>query len=189
MKTKNNTENSSEQGTAQAKVTENEKAPINNKTTPTKSFLRNSFNKIGFALIFLLIGALFVGLALYLPAQTNLKSAQTELDRLQPIETEYIALVQEHEIVNARSGVYKALSDTSMLHLALSANDQNRIDQYSGYIEEDLKKLVVPNFPDLPASLSNQFAKVMTSSATNRPKAINELQDFQNDLLAVVDNL
>lgn len=168
---------------------EQEKAPKIKRAGQTKSFMRDSIKKIGYALLFLLIGALITGLALYLPTQIKLKTTRAEVDRLQPIETEYIALVQEHEIVSARSGVYKTLSDTSMLHVALGNNDSNRIDQYIRYVEEDLKNLTIPNFPDLPSSLTNQFAKVITSAGSNRPKAINELQDFQNDLLLVVDNL
>lgn len=190
MNNEKNTENLSGLGIDQEKVLEKHDKPTNNKkSSQTRSFLQDSFKKIGYALLFLLIGALIVGLAFYLPTQTDLKTARAEVDRLQSIETEHIALVQEHETISARSGVYKTLSDTSMLHVALVNNDSDRIDQYIRYVEEDLKKLSVPNFPDLPSSLSNQFAKVITSTVSNRQKAINELQDFQNDLLLVVDNL
>ena len=190
MNNEKNTKNLSSPGIDQEKVLEKHDKPINNKkSNQTRSFLQDSFKKIGYAVLFLLIGALIVGLAFYLPTQTDLKTARAEVDRLQSIETEHIALVQEHETISARSGVYKTLSDTSMLHVALVNNDLDRIDQYIRYVEEDLKKLSVPNFPDLPSSLSNQFAKVITSTVSNRQKAINELQDFQNDLLLVVDNL
>jgi hypothetical protein len=190
MNTEKNNEKITDPKPDQEKALEKQdKSTKNNKSNRTKSFMQDSFKKIGYALLFLLIGALIIGLVLYLPTQTSLKTAQAEVDRLQPIETEYIALIQEHETVIASSGVYKTLSDTSMLHVALVNNDSDRIDQYIRYVEEDLKKLDIPNFPDLPSSLSNQFAKVITSTTSNRPKAINELQDFQNDLLLAVDNL
>ncbi|MDO9565555.1 MAG: hypothetical protein Q7J15_02275 [Candidatus Desulfaltia sp.] len=190
MDTEKNTEKLTGLGTNQEKTLEKQEiASKNNKSSQTKSFMQDSFKKIGYALLFLLIGALITVLVLYLPTQTGLKAAQAEVDRLQPIETEYLTLVEEHEIVRARSSVYKTLSDTSMLHVALVNNDPNRIDQYIRYVEEDLKNLTVPNFPDLPSSLTSQFAKVTTSAASNHPKAIEELQDFQNDLLLVTDNL
>jgi hypothetical protein len=155
----------------------------------TKIFMQDSLRKIGFGLLFILIGALVVGIALYLPAQTKLKTAQAEVDRLQPIESDYLVLAENYAIIQARTELYKTLSDTSMLNVALVNNESNRINQYIRYIEEDLKNLTVPNFPDLSSSLIDQFAEVVSIAASNRTKAIDKLGDFQNDLLLVADNL
>ena len=186
----NNSENPSELQPEQETVESTEKlAPKNKVLNRTKSFMHDSLRKIGFSLLFLLIGALVVGIALYLPTQTKLKTAQTEVDRLKPIETEYLVLVENYTVFQARTDLYKTLSDTSMLSVALMNNQSNRINQYIRYVEEDLKNLAIPNYPDLSTSLIDQFFEVTSIVATNSTKAIDKLGDFQNDLLLAADNL
>jgi len=190
MNAEKNTEKLSELQPEQEKAAEKEEKILKNKKpSQTKAFMQDSLRKIGFALLFFLIGALLIGIALYLPTQTNLKTARAEVDRLQPIEADYLVLVEEHDIIQARSGVYKTLSDTSLLHAALVNNESYRIKQYIRYVEEDLNNLIIPNFPDLPSALINQFAEVTTAAASNHTKAIDKLQDFQSDLLLAIDNL
>jgi len=166
-----------------------ESKPKSKQPGRTKLFMQDSLRKIGFAVLFTLIGALLIGITLYLPAQTKFKTALTELDRLQPIEAEYQVLVEEQAINQARTGLYKTLSDTSMLHIVLVNNQPNRINQNVRYVEEDLKNLIIPNFPDLPSTLISQFAEVAIIAASNQLKAIEKLGDFQNDLLLAADNL
>jgi hypothetical protein len=168
------------------------KAETSNKSkgpSRTRIFMQDSLRKIGFALFFFLIGALVVGIALYLPTQTKLKTAQSEVDRLQPIESDYLVLTENYAIIQARTDLYKTLSDTSMLNIALVNNEPNRINQYIRYVEEDLNNLSIPNFPDLSSSLIDQFSEVTSITTSNRTKAIDKLGDFQSDLLLAADNL
>lgn len=166
------------------------KKPVQDKKSEQKNqIFMTTIKRIGFALLFLLIGALVVILSLYLPSASGLKQAQTELDRLVPIETEYISLQEDCQTAKTQASVYKILSNTNLLHIALLDNNTNRINQYIRYVEEDLNKLSVPKFPDLPTELSAQFSKVKSHSSDDRLKAIDELQDFYNDLLLLIDNL
>jgi len=187
MKTEESTKNLSTEGQNMNGVP---KKPVKDKkSTQKKSFFQTTIKKIGFALLFLLIGALIVVLPLYLPSVSALKKAQSEVERLLPIETEYFALQEDYQIVSTQADVYKILSNTNLLNVALVDNKTNRINQYIRYVEEDLTELSVPKFPDLPAELSAQFSKVKSQTANDRLKAIDELQDFYNDLLLLIDNL
>jgi hypothetical protein len=164
--------------------------PVKEKKPGQKNqFFQTTIKKTGFALLFLLIGALVVVLSLYLPSASALKKAQSELDRLMPIEVEYTSLQEDYQTASTQADVYKILSNTSLLHIALVDNKTSRINQYIRYVEEDLNKLSVPKFPDLPTDLSAQFSKVKSHAADDRLKAIDELQDFYNDLLLLIDNL
>jgi hypothetical protein len=145
--------------------------------------------QIGLALLFLVIGILAVLLALYLPVRKDLQNAQSELDRLVPIETEYLALQQSSEKTQAQALVYKMMSNTSRLQEALAGNDSERVSQYLIYIEEDLGKLVLSNLPELPTSLTAEFTKVKTAITSKAASAANDLEDFYNDLLVLSDNL
>ncbi len=187
MKTKETTNNLSVEEPKKSLVS---RKPGNDKKSGEKNpFLQATIKKIGFALLFLLIGALIIVLPLYLPSASALKKAQTEVDRLQPIETEYIALSEDYQTVSIQAGVYKILSNINLLHIALADNKTSRINQYIRYVEEDLNKLSVPKFPDIPNELAAQFSKVKTHAANDRLKAISDLQDFYNDLLLLIDNL
>jgi hypothetical protein len=187
MKTEETTNNLSTEGLKKNDLSE--KPVKNEKSAQKNSFFQATIKKIGFALLFLLIGALIIGLSLYLPSASALKKAQTELDRLIPLETEYISLQEDYQTASTQAGVYKILSNTNLLHIALADNKTSRINQYIRYVEEELNKLSVPKFPDIPAELSAQFSKVKSYAANDRLKAIDELQDFYNDLLLLIDNL
>ena len=187
MKTEESTNNLSAEDLKKSDVSTK---PVKDKKSGQKNqFFLTTIKKIGFALLLLLIGALVVVLSLYLPSASALKKAQSELDRLIPIEAEYTSLQEDYQTASTQAGVYKILSNTSLLHIALVDNNTSRINQYIRYIEEDLNKLSVPKFPDLPTDLSAQFSKVKSHTADNRLKAIDELQDFYNDLLLLIDNL
>ena len=84
---------------------------------------------------------LVILIALYFPAASKLKSAQVELDRLVPMETEYLELQESYNNNQAQVLVYKLMSNTSILQEALAENDSNRTKQYLNYIEEDLSQL------------------------------------------------
>ena len=166
------------------------KKPVKDKKSGQKNqFFLTTIKKIGFAFLLLLIGALVVVLSLYLPSASALKNARSELDRLMPMEAEYTSLQEDYQTASTQAGVYKILSNTSLLHIALVDNNTSRINQFIRYIEEDLNKLSVPKFSDLPTDLSTQFSKVKSHVADDRLKAIDELQDFYNDLLLLIDNL
>ena len=159
------------------------------KNTSGKPFLQETLRKAGFALLFFLIGALEVGIALYLPARSSLLKAQEELDRLIPMESEYLVLKEGYETFSTQVNVYKILSNLNLLRVALTENETNRINQYINYIEEDLSSLEVPNYPDLPASFIGQFKKVSAVSTSDPQKALDNLQEFHNDLVLLIDNL
>ena len=187
MKTEESTNNLSAEGLEKSDVL---KKPVkDNKSGQKNQFFLTTIKKIGFALLFLLIGALVVVLSLYLPSASALKKAQSELDRLMPIEAEYTSLQEDYQTASTQTDVYKILSNTSLLHMALVDNKTSRVNQYIRYVEEDLNKLIVPKFPDLPTDLSAQFSKVKSHAADDQLKAVDELQDFYNDLLLLIDNL
>jgi hypothetical protein len=154
-----------------------------------KSAVQSVLKQIGLGLLFLVIGGIAVLLALYLPASKALKDAQVEVERLTPIESQYLDLQESHAKVQAQVLVYKIMSNASQLQVALIDNDSDRTSQYLGYIEEDLSQLEISDFPDLPTSLLTQFEKVKSNIGSDRLTAIDELQDFYQDLLLLTDNL
>ena len=158
-------------------------------TNGKMSGFTNILRKIGFGFLFLVLGMLIIGIAFYLPAKSNLKTSEVELERLRPIETAYEDMLVEHERVNIQRVVYKILANASQMHIALINEDNSRIAQYLQYIEDDLSSLTIPDFPDLPASLQEQISKVSDMRVTDKPGALNALQLFQNDLLLLIDNL
>jgi len=187
MKTEESTNNLSAEDLKKSDIS---KKPVKDKKSGQKNqIFLTTIKKIGFAFLLLLIGALIVVLSLYLPSASALKKAQSELDRLMPIEAEYTSLQEDYQSASTQAGVYKILSNTSLLHIALVDNNTSRINQYIRYVEEDLNRLSVPKFPDLPTDLSTQFSKVKSHAADDRLKAIDELQDFYNDLLLLINNL
>ena len=187
MKTEETTNNLSAEDLNKSDVSEK---PVKEKKPGQKNqFFQTTIKKIGFALLFLLIGALAIVLPLYLPSASALKKAQTELDRLTPIEAQYTLLQEDYQTVSTQADVYKILSNTTLLQIALADNNTNRINQTIRYVEEGLENLSIPEFSDHPAALSSQFSKVKSYADTDRSKAIDELQDFHNDLLLLIDNL
>ena len=186
-----NTEETSNNVSTESLNKKNESVkPIKDKKSGQKNpFFQATIKKIGFALLFLLVGALIVVLSLYLPTVSTLKKAQTELNRLIPMETEYISLQEEYQITSIQADVYKILSNTALLQIALADNNTNRISQTIRYVEEGLENLSIPEFSDHPAALSSQFSKVKSFAATDQSEAIDELQNFHNDLLLLIDNL
>jgi len=145
--------------------------------------------QIGLALLFLVIGMLGILLALYLPASRDLKNAQTELDRLVPMETQYVELQVSNANTVQQALVYKLMSETIQLKNALEDSDSNKTSQYLTYIEEDLSQLDLSVFPDLPTSLTSQFEKIKTSINSTPANAVGEVDKFYNSLLTLSDNL
>jgi len=158
-------------------------------TKAKPSGFNTMLRKIGFGFLFLLLGALIVGLALYLPANSNLRAAEAELERLLPIESAYEDLLVEHEELSIQRLVYKILANANQMHIALLNEDSSRVAQYRQYIEDDLSNLSVPDFPDISESLQKQFSKVTEKRTTDKSGAIEALQVFQNDLIVLIDNL
>lgn len=154
-----------------------------------KTGFQSMLKQIGMVLLFLAIGALVVILAVYLPTMKKLQTAQNELERLIPIETQYIELQESHDKAQTQAIVYKLMSDTSRLEEALANNATERITQYLIYIEDDLSELIISESPELPSSLTAQFGKIKSSISSNRTTAIDDLQDFYDDLLLLADNL
>ena len=154
-----------------------------------KSGFQGMLKQIGLALLFLVIGMLGILLALYLPASRNLKNAQTELDRLVPMETQYVALQVSNANTVQQALVYKLMSETTQLKNALDESDSNKTSQYLTYIEEDLSQLDLSVFPDLPTSLTSQFEKIKTSINNSPTNAGREVDKLYNSLLTLSDNL
>jgi hypothetical protein len=145
--------------------------------------------QVGLALLFLVIGMLGVLLALFLPASRDLKDAQTELERLVPIETQYVELQQSSAKIEQQGLVYKLMSETTQLRSALDEGDSNKTTQYLTYMEEDLSQMDLSQFPDLPTSLTDQFNKIRTSISSTPTSAVSEVDKFYNSLLTLSDNL
>jgi len=159
--------------------------PKPEKTSPSK--FESLITKIGVWLLFLLIGALAVTLALYLPTLTRLNRAQAEVERLTEIETQYNQLLPKYELAKAQSAVYKTISDASLLRTALLENDTTKTDQQMRYVEDDLAALNIPDYPEILQRLQSQFGKV--KSATTNAASLSELDEFYKDLLLLADNL
>lgn len=162
-------------------------APKPEKHTPKK--FETFAQKIGLWLLFLLIGALAVTLALYLPAQSKLNKAQAEVERLTEIETQYNELLPLYGMVRSQAVVYKTISDASLLRVALVENDATKVTQQLRYVEDDLALLADAEFPEILQRLQSQFAKVKSAASTDKTKALTELDEFYKDLLLLADNL
>ena len=88
-----------------------------------------------------------------------------------------------------QAGVYKTISDTSLLEVALRANDPTKASQQLRYVEEDLNAMQIAEFPEILQRLQSQFQKIKSSAAGNSTKALEELGEFYTDLLLLADNL
>ena len=199
MKAENHTINSNEPNTKPEDNAAAKEQPLNREKPQGKKVKKekkkaSAFQAIlkqaGLAVLFLVIGMLGVLLALYLPTTKKLQTAQSELDRLVPIETQYEALLQSSETTQAKALAYKLMSNTNRLMQAVEDNNTDRISQYVTYIEEDLSQLEISDLPDLPSNLSAQFSKISASISSSTPAmTADDLQDFYNDLLLLADNL
>jgi len=145
--------------------------------------------KIGLSLLFLLIGALAVTLALYLPTASQLREVQAEAERLSSIEEQYAALQEDFSRVSRQSEIYKTISSLGLLEAALLSEDSTRINQQLRYVEDDLNRLESDDFAEVQQRLMSQFNKVKSSAISNPPSAVNELHTLLNDLLLFADTL
>lgn len=160
-------------------------APKPEKTRPSK--IQALAQKIGLWLLFLLIGALAVTLALYLPTQSKLTKAQAEVERLAAIEAQYNELLPQYQLAQAQTLVYKTISDASLLRAALLENDTSKASQQTRYLEDDLATLNISEYPEILQRLQSQFDKL--KSADNTQQSLAELDEFYKDLLLLADNL
>ncbi|MDP2965501.1 MAG: hypothetical protein Q8N39_05605 [Pelolinea sp.] len=163
-------------------------APVKAEKPKTSDF-QSFVNKVGLSLLFLALGALAVTLALYLPAASKLNKAQAELGRLTDIETQYTELQANFSQVKEQASVYKTISDTSLLEVALTGNDITKVNQQLRYVEEDLNAMGIADFPEILQRLQSQFLKIKTNASGNQQKALEELGKFYTDLLLLADNL
>lgn len=145
--------------------------------------------KIGLSLLFLLIGALGVTLALYLPTASRLREAQAEAERLAAIEEEYTTLQTEFSLASRQSAIYKTISSMGLLESALLSEDSTRINQQLRYVQDDLNRLEADDFAEVQQRLMTQFSKVRSSASSDPAAAINELRALLNDLLLFADTL
>ena len=162
--------------------------PSKFKKIPVSKF-QSIVNTITLILVCLVIGALAILLFLYLPKLTEFNKAEKELVRLAEIETKYTELQVDYTKTKEQAGVYKTISDTSLLEVALTANDPTKANQQLRYVEEDLNAMQIKDFPEILQRLQSQFLKVKSSAAGNPTKALKELGEFYNDLLLLADNL
>ena len=145
--------------------------------------------KVGLYVLFLALGALAVTLALYLPTAGKLTKAQAEVERLTAIEAQYTELQADYSKVKEQAGVYKTISDTSLLEVALTGKDTTKANQQLRYVEGDINALQITDFPEILQRLQSQFLKIKTNASGNQPKALEELGKFYTDLLLLADNL
>jgi hypothetical protein len=158
------------------------------KKIPVSKF-QKIVNTITLILVCLVIGALAVLLGLYLPKLTDFNKAQAELARLTQVEADYTELQADYNKTKEQAGVYKTISDTSILEEALRANDLTKANQQLRYVEQDLNMLKIPEYPEILQRLQSQFQKIKSSSAGNSTKALDEVGEFYTDLLLLADNL
>jgi hypothetical protein len=146
-------------------------------------------NTITLVLVCLVIGALVILLALYLPALNKLNKAQSEVTRLSTIEVQYNEQQTNLTKAKEQASVYKTISDTSLLEVALTGNDTTKANQQLRYVEEDLKGMQIPEFPEILQRLQSQFMKIKTSASSSSSQALIDLGEFYKDLLLLADNL
>ena len=158
------------------------------KKMPVSKF-QKIVNTITLALVCLVIGALAILLFLYLPNLTEFNKAEKELVRLTEVEAKYTELQVDYIKTKEQAGVYKTISDTSLLEVALRANDPTKASQQLRYVEEDLNAMQIAEFPEILQRLQSQFQKIKSSAAGNPTKALQELGEFYTDLLLLADNL
>lgn len=154
-----------------------------------KSKFQSLVNTITVALVCLVIGALAVLLFLYLPKLTEFNKAEKELVRLTEVEAKYVELQSDYTKTKEQAGLYKTISDTSLLEVALRVNDPTKANQQLRYVEEDLNTMQITEFPEILQRLKSQFQKVKFSATGNPTKALEELGKFYTDLLLLTDNL
>jgi len=154
-----------------------------------KSKFQTLVNTITLALACLVIGALVVLLGLYLPKLSEFNKAEKELVRLVEVETKYTALQSDYTKTKEQAGVYKTISDTSLLEVALTTNDTTKASQQLRYVEEDLNALQIADFPEILHRLQSQFQKIKFSAVGDPAKALEALGEFYTDLLLLADNL
>jgi hypothetical protein len=162
--------------------------PAKFKKMPVSKF-QSLVNRVTLVLASLVIGALAILLALYLPALNKLNKAQVEVVRLANIETQYTELQANYSKVKEQAVVYKTISDTNLLESALTSNDTTKANQQLRYVEEDLKAMQIVNFPEILQRLQSQFLMVKSNTVGNPQKAMEELGKFYTDLLMLADNL
>jgi hypothetical protein len=184
-------------GTDKPKIDETPQQPVEEikpekpakfKKMPVSKF-QSLVNSVTLVLASLVIGALAILLALYLPALNKLNKAQVEAVRLANIETQYTELQANYSKVKEQAGVYKTISDTNLLEAALTSNDTTKANQQLRYVEEDLKAMQIVNFPEILQRLQSQFLMVKSNAVGNPQKAMEELGKFYTDLLMLADNL
>ena len=158
-----------------------------NKGNPSK--IAQLAKKVGLWLLFLIIGALAVTLALYLPTRSQLNQAQEEIERLEEIEQQYNELLPRFELAQAQTLVYKTISDTILLREALEDDDTTRASQQVRYLEDDLNELTIDEYPEILQRLQGQFSAIRSAAPGNADQALVELEVFYNDLLLLADNL
>ncbi len=178
------TEGSAEQATVLGKRDK----PGGFKKIPVSKF-QKIVNTITLVLVCLVIGALAILLFLYLPKLTEFNKAEKELARLTEVEAKYTELQADYTKTKEQAGVYKTISDTSLLEVALRANDLTKANQQLRYVEQDLSTMQIAEFPEILQRLQSQFQKIKSSAAGNSTKALDELDEFYTDLLLLADNL
>ena len=162
--------------------------PAGFKKMPISKF-QKLVNSITLALACLVIGALAILLFLYLPKLNEFNKAEKELVRLTEVEAKYTQLQVDYTKTKEQAGVYKTISDASLLEVALRANDPTKANQQLRYVEQDLAAMQIAEFPEILERLQSQFVKIKSSAAGNSTKALEELGKFYTDLLLLADNL
>ncbi len=162
--------------------------PAKFKKIPESKF-RRIVNTITIILVSLIIGAMVILLALYLPLLSRMNKAEKELTRLAEVETRYTEMQSNYDNAIEQAMVYKTISDISLLEAALTTSDTTKANQQLRYVEEDLKDMQITDFPEILQRLQSQFQKIKSSATGNPQQALEELNKFYTDLLLLADNL
>lgn len=158
------------------------------KKMPVSTFNR-IVNTIFLILSMLVLGALIVIFALYLPRLGEFNKSKAELERLATVEAAYNTLQGDYARVSRQSAVYKTISDAGLLQGALETGENTKTNQQLRYVEEDLAKLELADFPEIQQRLQSQFLMVKANAAGNPQKALEELEKLNTDLLMLAANL
>lgn len=129
-------------------------------------------------------------------AEAKVTEANAEVERLKVVESELtkaksdIADLQSQlDKTSAKRSVYEIQSNVNTARIALLNDDTARAEQTVQYLNQNMSTLEVPAFPDIRKSLETRLPVIQSAIATDKNKALTELEALFNDMLLLADNI
>ena len=173
------------------------KAKMKEEVKPQKTSAFTKFIRFVLAFIaFLGIGAGLVYFLVHLPAASEFKDAQTELARLEQVESDYVQLQSDYRTLQERYAladllvdIFKIQNNVNVARIALLEDDQIALSQSLAFVEENINSLDISPYPDVNIDLKARFDAVKNALPKDEEKALFELGRLHEDLLRLANNL